>query len=78
MRMSILLTCMYTICTPGEKSEGGIGPPGTGVIDGCEPPCGYWKQYLGPLQKQLTFLTVGLDPQPPVEASFGYSKNHIS
>ena len=31
-------------------------PSGTGVTGGCEPPCGYWKQDLGPLREQLVPL----------------------
>lgn len=29
----------------------GIGPPGTGVVDGCEAPWGSWRLNPGPLQE---------------------------
>lgn len=36
--------CLCTTCVQCPwRSEEGLGYPGTGVIDGCEPPCGCWK-----------------------------------
>ena len=29
-----------------QRLEGGIGCPGTGVTDGCEPLCGCWEPNL--------------------------------
>jgi hypothetical protein len=31
--------CMCTTCLVAGEVRGGIGSSGTGVIDGCEPPC---------------------------------------
>jgi hypothetical protein len=31
------------VCGP-QKPEEDSGSPGTGVTDGCEPPCGCWNQ----------------------------------
>lgn len=31
------------------RLEEGVGSPGNGVTDSCEPPCGYWELNLGPL-----------------------------
>ena len=42
--------CMYTVYAwYPQRPEEDIGSPGTGVTDGCEPPCGSWKLNLGPL-----------------------------
>lgn len=38
-------------------------PPGTRVIDGCEPLCGCCELNPGPLQKQPVLLTVKPSPQ---------------
>lgn len=51
--LSVLPTCMYTICMPDiQRPEGGIEFPGTVLIDSCVPLCRCWKPNLGPLQKQ--------------------------
>lgn len=34
----------------------GIGSPGTGIIDGCETPCGHWKLDSGPLKEQVLLI----------------------
>ena len=34
-----------------------VGSPGTGVIDSCEPPCGYGELNPGPLEEQSVLLT---------------------
>jgi hypothetical protein len=33
---------VHHTCAVSEEAGRGIGSPGTGVIDSCEPPCGYW------------------------------------
>jgi hypothetical protein len=35
-----------------QRLEGGIGCPGTGVTDGCEPPCDCCELNPGPLEEQ--------------------------
>jgi hypothetical protein len=39
----------HYVCLIPLRSEEGIGSPGTGVIDGCESPCGCWELSLEPL-----------------------------
>lgn len=44
-----------------QRSENGIGYPGTVVTDDCddcEQPCRYWKASLGLLKKQPVFLII--------------------
>lgn len=44
-----------------QRSENGIGYPGTVVTDdydACEQPCRYWKASLGLLKKQPVFLII--------------------
>lgn len=43
--MSVLSTCMtvpHMCAWYSQMSEGGIGPPGIGAMEGCELPCGGW------------------------------------
>lgn len=47
--MYMYAPCM---CLVSQRSEEGIRCPGTGVIDGCDSPCGYWKLSPGPLEEQ--------------------------
>ena len=66
--MDILPACMY-MChvhvVPMEARDGGsVRSPGTGVIDGCEPPCGCWESNLGPLEEQQMLLTA--EPSSPI------------
>ena len=51
--------CVYTMYMPGSprRPEEGIGFLGTGVADGCEPPCGYRELNPGPLEEQPGLLT---------------------
>jgi hypothetical protein len=42
----------------------GVGSPGTGVIDGCEQPYGYWDLNPGPLEEQPVLLTAEPSLQP--------------
>lgn len=42
--------CVYARCP--QRPEEGTGFLGTGIMCGCEPPCGY----LDPLQEQQIFL----------------------
>ena len=54
-----LYVCLYTMCMPGahrdQKSSSNI--PGTGVKDGCDPPCGCWDFNSGPSEEQVVLLT---------------------
>lgn len=45
--------CSWYLPNPGE----GFGSCGTGVLDGCQPPCGSWELNLGHLQEQKVLLT---------------------
>ena len=47
-----------------QRPVEGIGSPGTGVIDGCEPLCGFWELNPDPLQEQLVPLTTEPSLQP--------------
>lgn len=44
--------------------EESIRSLGTGVIDGCEPPCGFWKLNQSPLQSNLNCRAISLSPVP--------------
>lgn len=48
---------VYHMCAWCQESEC-IKSPGTGVIDGCEPPCECWKLNLGLLQEQEMLQTL--------------------
>jgi hypothetical protein len=41
-----------------KRPEEGVRSPGTGVTDGCEPPCGCWEFNSGRMEEQPVFLTV--------------------
>jgi hypothetical protein len=46
------------MCMSGAtKTRKDIGSLGTGVIDGCELPCGFWELDPGPLEEQPVLLT---------------------
>lgn len=49
-----------------RRSEKSIRSPGTGVTDGCEPPCGCCESNLCPLEEQQMLLT----PKPALQPSF--------
>jgi hypothetical protein len=49
-----------------------VRPPGTGVADICEAPCGCWEWKQGPLQEQQALLTVESDPRPVKAYDKGY------
>lgn len=56
--MSVLPICLYVYHMADWcpwRSEG-VGPPGTGVMGGCEPLCGCWELNPSPLQEQQVFL----------------------
>lgn len=67
MYILVLLTCLYlyhlSAWYPWKLGEG-VGPSGTGVTDGYEPPCGCWELNLGPLEEQPGLLQQNslLDP----------------
>lgn len=48
-----------------QKAEKGTGSPGTGITDGCEPPCGSWSSKLGSLEEQPMLLTAAPSLQLP-------------
>lgn len=55
MYVYALPVCVYGhyICVWSlQRSQEGIGGPGTRVTNGCEIPCGCWKLDLGPSQEQ--------------------------
>jgi hypothetical protein len=41
------------------------------TTDGCEPPCGYWKLNLGPLEEQSMLLT----PKPSLQPTYHLLKS---
>ena len=54
MCMSVIPACMQ--CT--QRLEEGIISPRTGVIGGCELPCGCWELNLGPCKTSQRFFFV--------------------
>lgn len=48
---------LYDKSLAPRRPEEGIGFLGTGVADGCEPPCGYRELNPGPLEEQPGLLT---------------------
>ena len=54
LRAWLSLHLLYDWCL--QSPEEGIGSPGAGVTDGCEPLCECWELNLGPLEQQLVFL----------------------
>ena len=44
--------CSPHVCPVPLRSEESIRPSGTGVPNGCEPPCWCWELSSGPLQEQ--------------------------
>ena len=59
MCVDILPACMSVHrVLPGalRRPEEGVGSPGTGITDGCEPPCGCWESNPGPLEEQPVLL----------------------
>jgi hypothetical protein len=60
MCMSVLLAvCLQTICVQclQKPEQQGARSPGLRLTDGCELPCGCWKQNLGSLEEQPVLLT---------------------
>ena len=47
-----------------QKLEEGVRPPGNGVTDSCELPCGCWESNPHPLEEQPLLLTVSHLPEP--------------
>lgn len=62
---------MCTVCMP--VLEEGVGFSRTGVIDGCELPCGGWELDLCPLQEQQVLLAT----EPSLQSQIHYSKCKI-
>ena len=52
--MGVVSACMFvyhvSACCSQRQDEG-VRSPGTGVIDGYEPPCGYWESNPSLLEK---------------------------
>lgn len=61
MCMGILPTCTsvhpLSIYCP-QRPEEGAESSGTGVSNGCEPPCGPWELNPGPLEEQQPVLSI--------------------
>jgi hypothetical protein len=51
-----MYVCVHLMCAWG-RSEEGIGSSGTGIMNGCKPPAGYWESNPGPPQEQHMILT---------------------
>lgn len=47
-----------------QRSEEGVGSPGTGVIEDCELACGCWELNPSSLQVRHVFLTMEPSLQP--------------
>lgn len=81
--MNILPACMsvnYVNACCLRKSEEGFGSPGTGDIDGYEPPCRCWESNSDLLQEQHIFLTMKpwLRPKIRLKNQLGNTKFHGS
>lgn len=81
--MNVLPACMsvyHVNACCRRKSEEGFGSPGTGDIDGCEPPCRYRDSNSDPLQEQHILLTVKpwLKPKISLKYQLGNTKLHGS
>jgi hypothetical protein len=71
MYMGVLPACMSLHHECGWSawgSEESIRSPGPGVTYGCEPPCGCWELYLGPLEEQLVLLIT--EPHSHIQRHF--------
>jgi hypothetical protein len=55
--------CLYASWMPSEDRRGHWSP-WSGVVDGCEPPCGCQESNLGPLQEQQLLFTTKPSLQP--------------
>ena len=66
MLMDVLPTWMsvYHGNLGPQRPKEGIRPSTAGVVDGHEPPCGFWESSPGPLQSQPVFLTTKPSLQP--------------
>lgn len=47
-----------------QRTEEGLGSPGTGVTDGGESPSGYWESNFTSLEKRPVLLTSEISLQP--------------
>lgn len=68
MCMVVLPACMSVHCINALcpwRPEEDIGSLWTGVSDGCETLCGFWKLNQDPLQEQQILLTTEPSLQPP-------------
>ena len=52
---SSVLACV-SVCV-SWRAEVGFRSPRSGVVDSCEPPCGYWELNPGSLQEQVLLTT---------------------
>lgn len=54
-----------TICVQfSQRPEGGVRPSGTGVVVGCDPPCGCWVKSSDPVEEQKAFFPDQPSHQP--------------
>ena len=67
MHMDVLSVCV-SVCHVypwyPQKLKEKVRSSGTGVKDGCEPPCRCWESNLGPLEEQTLFITADLSFYP--------------
>lgn len=58
--------CICALCMEcPQRLEEGIGSSGTGVTDGCWPPCGCWERNLCPFQEQLVLSAIEISLWSP-------------
>lgn len=66
MCMSAWMHYLYTTCIQClNRPEGGIGSPGTGVLDDCQPRHACWKLNPCPLEVQPVLIAIKSSLQPP-------------
>ena len=73
MHLSVFLVCMFlyhahALCP--WSSEECVRYHETGILDGCEPPCGWWELHPGSLQEQWPSLTTEPCLQLPIQVDF--------
>jgi hypothetical protein len=59
----LYMSLYHMLCLVPKEVREGVGSSGTGVKDGCGPPCECWKMPRNPLQEQM-LLPVEPSPQP--------------
>lgn len=62
-----------------QRSEEGVGSPGKGFIDVCDPSCGFWKLNLCALQQQQSnHGALSLSPYPYLSEPGTYLPAYIN